>query len=530
LTPPTFLIAGETGALSWYSIKRAPLMTFLTRRDVLCTLLSASIGGILPASQQDTSGATSSTKGIERHDFEAVRNRILKAIASGAATGVAVAVAHGGRIIREEGFGWENREAAIRATARTPFSLASLTKPFTATLLMTLVAEGRLSLDDSANQHLAKSKIVGKNGNADAATVRLLGAHVSGLPSMFEEYDRNEANLALSSEALLREYGSLAYPPGSCYEYSNLGFAALGAIASSLTGVDFGTLMTQRVLIPLGLDDSFFDTDVARLSTGAARYDPSGNPIPYYTTSTPASGELYASAHDLAQFAMFNMKNRDRAQILDDRWIDELHEPVFKGPSGIATTFGWFTGHLDSGVPVIFKSGGQRGVATALYMVPSENLACLVLTNRSDGRDLCISVCNEILASFLPEWRQPEETSGPAPSKFVVTPSLGGRWQGTLTNGGATMQVGLNIESSDLATLELDGKPAEKISEMYGEGAAFTGVSAGLIDSADARRTGVKVVKIKLVPYRGMLAGRILATDSKSVTLPYVLSQHRVPA
>ena len=505
-------------------------MTSLARREFLSSLLFASAQSIVPASMQGTTNRKSRAAVLDKHDFGSVRRRILKEIAGGAATGVAVAVAHNGKIVWEEGFGWANREAALKATARTPFSLASLTKPFTATTLMTLVAEGKLSLDDSANKHLAKSKIVDKNGNADAATVRLLGAHASGLPSIFEEYDRVEAHLALSPEALLTEYGCLAYPPGSCYEYSNIGFAALGAIASRVTGVEFGTLMTQRVLTPLGLDDSFFDTRVARLSTGAARYDASGNPIPYYTTSTPASGELYASAHDLAQFAMFNMKSRSRPQILDDRWIDELHKPVFSGPSGVATTFGWFIGHLESGVPVIFKSGGQRGVATALYMLPSENLACLVLTNRSDGRELCSSVCNQVLASFLPEWRQPEETSGPAPSKFVVTPSLDGRWQGTLTNGGAKMRVRLNIESSHLATFELDGKPAEKITAMYSEGIAFTGVSAGLIDSPDARRTGAKTLKIKLIPYKGMLAGRILATDFKSVTLPYVLSLNRVPA
>jgi CubicO group peptidase (beta-lactamase class C family) len=122
----------------------------------------------------------------------------------------------------------------------------------------------------------------------------------------------------------------------SCYEYNNIGFAAFAAIASNLTGADFGTLMTQRVLIPVGLHDSFFDTTVMRLLMGAARYDPSDNPIPYYTTSTPASGELYASVHDLAHFAMFNMKNhvQGQASILDDRWIDELHKPVFVGPSG----------------------------------------------------------------------------------------------------------------------------------------------------------------------------------------------------
>ena len=504
-------------------------MTYPTRREFLGTLLFASIPCILPASKTSASSVRSSAASLERHDFGPVRDRVLKEIADGAATGVAVAVAHRGQIIWEEGFGWANREAAAKATSHTPFSLASLTKPFTATTLMTLVAEGKLSLDDPANHYLAKSRIVGTKGNADAATVRQLGAHVSGLPTMFAIYDRSEANLALSSEALLAEYGSLAYPPGSCFEYSNIGFAALGAIASNLTGVGFGNLMTERVLRPLGLDDSFFGTTIARLSTGAARYDASGNPIPHYTTATPASGELYASAHDVALFAMFNMTRPDWARILGDRWIEELHKPVFIGTSGLASTFGWFTGHLKSGELVLFKVGGQPGVATALYMVPSENLACLVLTNRTDGRELCSSVCNEILASYLPDWRPPTEAIGPLPTPFVITPELGGHWRGTLTNDGAKMQVRLKIESSDAATLQLDDKPAEKITEMHLEGAAFTGASTGVIESPDAKRTGAKTLSLKLIPHEGMLVGRILATDSKTVMLPYVLSLNRVP-
>lgn len=509
------------------------MITLATRREVLGTLLSASIGGILPASKYDGNDTNSSATAHARRNFESVRNLILQAIAHGKATGVAVAVAHGGSIVWEEGFGWANREARLKVTAHTPFTLASITKPFTATALMTLAAEGKLSLDEPGNNYLVKSKIEGQNGNPEEATVKLLGAHISGLPTMYEGYNRGEAGLAQSPDALLRNYGRLAYPPGSCYEYGNIGFAALAAIASNLTGTDFGTLMTQRVLTPLGLHDSFFDTRVARLPTGAARYDPSGDPIPYYATSTPASGELYASAHDLAHFAMFNMKNhvQGQASILDDRWIDELHKPVFVGPSGVATTFGWFTGHLKFGVPVIFKNGGQPGVATVLYMLPSENLACVVLTNRSDGRELCSRVCDQLLASYLPAWQQPEETAGPAPSPFAVTPSFGGRWQGALANDGTKIPVELNIDCSDSATLTLGDKPTEKVTGMQSEGGAFTGVSVGFIDSADALRTGAKTLKIKLVPYEGRLVGRILATagdpNVKNVMLPYVLTLNR---
>jgi hypothetical protein len=160
-------------------------------------------------------------------------------------------------------------------------------------------------------------------------------------------------------------------------------------------------------------------------------------------------------------------------------------------------------------------------------MVPSQNLASLVLTNRTEGRELCLSVCNEILSSYLPEWRQLEETAGPSPSPFVITSSLGGHWQGTLTNDGAKMQVRLKIESSDSATLQLDDKPAEKITEMHLEGVGFTGASNGVIESPDARRTGAKALSLKLIPHEGMLVGRILATDSKTVMLPYVLSLNR---
>jgi CubicO group peptidase (beta-lactamase class C family) len=509
------------------------MMTILTRREVLRTLLSTSIGNVLSFSRPVGTDGKSFNVAGKRRDIEPVRHHILQAIARGEATGVVVAVAHLGRIVWEEGFGWANRDAGLKATPRTPFSVASITKPFTATTLMTLIAEGKLSLEDPANQYLSNSEIEDINGNANAVTVRRLGAHVSGLPVMFEEYDTDEAKLALASDALLREYGRLAYPPGSCYEYSNIGFAALNSIAANLTGTDIGTLMTQRVLGPLGLHDSFFDTSVARLSMGAARYDASGNPIPYYTTSAPASGELYASAHDLARFAMFNMKNRvpGQVQILDDRWIDELDKPVFVGPSGVATTFGWSRGRLKSGTPILFKNGGQPGVATILYMVPSEGLACLVLTNRSDGRNLASSVCNQILASYLPEWQQPEEGSGPSTFPFIATPSFVGQWQGTLRNGGANMQVRLNIDSSSSATLTLGNKPAEKINEMRSEGVAITGVSTGLIDSPDAVRTGAKTLKIKLISYEGKLIGRVLATagdpNIKNVMLPYVLNLSR---
>jgi CubicO group peptidase (beta-lactamase class C family) len=498
----------------------------ITRREVVRAAFTASVGALLPIFVR---GVEASNAPDTHVDFEPVRQRVFQAVAHGEATGVAVAVVHGGRIIWEEGFGWANRESGLKATAHTPFSLASITKPFTTTALMTLAAEGNLSLDEPANKYLRKSKILGPNGNPDDATLRRLGAHAGGLPSMFEHYFSGEPTQSPSAEALLRDYGKLAYPPGSYYEYSNIGYVALGAIASSLTGMDFGSLMTRRVLEPLGLRDSFYGTDDSRLKTSAVRYDDSGNPIPYYTTSTPPSGEVYASAHDLARFAIFNLKKRVDGQILDTRWIDKLHRPVFEADSGTATTFGWFSGRTKSGLPVIFKSGGQPGVATMLYVVPSENLACLVLTNRSNGRELAVGLCDQILTTVLPQWSRPNETPVPPRLPFVATPAFLGRWEGTLADGGANMRARLEVQSGDSATLCLGDKPAEKISEMQAEGTAFTGNTAGVIESSDAIRNEATMLALKLMPQDGKLVGRILATAKTPGTLlPYVLTLNKI--
>ncbi|MGO8790245.1 MAG: serine hydrolase domain-containing protein [Terriglobia bacterium] len=492
------------------------------RREFVRTFAIASVGALVRAVP----------KSVPRsYDFEPVRQHILQAIAKGDATGVAVAVARGGSIIWEEGFGWANRESGLKAAANTPFTLASITKPFTTTTLMLLAAEGKLDLDDPANKYLRPSSVQGPNGNPEEATLRRLGAHIGGLPSMFEWYFPDKAQYSPPAESLLRDYGRLAYPPGRCNEYSNIGYVALGAVAANVAGMDFGSLMTRRVLEPLRLRDSFFGTNVERLKTSAARYDDSGNPIPYYTTSTPPSGELYASAHDLALFAMFNLKNdlALRSPILESRWIDELHKPVFVGQSGTAATFGWFLGQTKTGTQVVFKGGGQPGVSTMLYMVPSENLACLALTNRSNGSEAAFRVCDQIMATILPQWSKPNGSVGPQPSPLSAASPFFGGWEGMLSNGGAHMRVRLEVKSGDSATLALGHEPAEKLSDIRAEGTAFTGKAVAVIESADAIRREATNLSLKLMPQNGKLIGRILAMSKDGGTaLPYVLTLSRL--
>jgi CubicO group peptidase (beta-lactamase class C family) len=501
------------------------------RREAMRWMFSAWFGAL--AAENLSAGTTAFNGDSGRVNFDRVRSRIQQAIGHGDATGVAVAVVKGGRIVWEEGFGWADQEAGVKATPHTPFSLASITKPFTATTIMTLVSEGKVALDEPANRYLAGCQLVGTDRNAEAVSVRLLGAHASGLPGIFECYGPEEQRLVPTPQALLQAYGRLAYPPAAVYEYSNLGFAALNAIALALTHAELGTLMQRRVLAPLGLNDSFFGTDAAQAKNAALRYDANGRLIPHYTTSTPASGELYASAHDLARFALFNMREGARGQggILSKQNIEELHRPVFTDPSGVATTFGWFKNHTTSGIPFFFKSGGDPGVANRMCFVPSKDLACVVLTNRSNGWELACSACDEVLMNYLPEWRRPVEDCGFPSKPFIATPAWRGRWQGLLEGGGANMPVELNVGPNEAATMSIGSGGAEEVTRLRSEGKAFTGLCTGKIDGPDAVRTGARTLQIKLIPYGNRLLGRVfdIAGDPniKNVRLPFVLTLSR---
>jgi CubicO group peptidase (beta-lactamase class C family) len=236
--------------------------------------------------------------------------------------------------------------------------------------------------------------------------------------------------------------------------------------------------MRRNVLAPLGLNDSFFGTDTTRLQNSATRYDPRGRPIPHDTTATPASGPLYASAHDLARFAIFTMRHRDTGQaaILSVDDIDELHRPVFTGPSGEASTFGWLMGHTASGVPFYFKSDGDPGVARWMCFVPSKDVA---VTNQSNAGELAYRVVDEWIANRLPDSRRPVEDCLFPSKPFIATSGCRDRWQGLLENDGASTPIQLNIESNEAATLTIGSNRAEVITGMRAEGKAFTGVSTG---------------------------------------------------
>ncbi|MGA7341723.1 MAG: serine hydrolase domain-containing protein, partial [Terracidiphilus sp.] len=234
--------------------------------------------------------------------FDGVRASIRKRITDQSVPSVAVAVAQHGKIIWEEGFGWADRENGIPATENTMYSLASISKPITATALMTLVQAGKIDLDKPINDYLGDAKLKARIGDANDATVRRVANHSSGLPLHYQFFLSNEPYQKPSYDETILRYGNLVTIPGEHYQYSNLGFGIVGYVLSRVSGEGYADFMRDAVFLKLGMTHTSVGVGPGLEKFQAIRYDQKGSPIPFYDFDHPGASAIYSSAHDLVRF------------------------------------------------------------------------------------------------------------------------------------------------------------------------------------------------------------------------------------
>jgi CubicO group peptidase (beta-lactamase class C family) len=190
---------------------------------------------------------TAAAPSVSDDRFESVRNLIRKQLTDEQLPSLAVAVAVDGKAIWEEGFGWADRENRIPATEHTLYSLASISKPFTATALMILRERGKIDLDRAVNDYLGEAKLRGRAGDAAGATVRRVANHTSGLPLHYQFFYEDEPYREPLMDDTIMRYGILVNPPGKVYQYSNLGYGILDRIISNVSGRSYADYMRTDV-------------------------------------------------------------------------------------------------------------------------------------------------------------------------------------------------------------------------------------------------------------------------------------------
>src|SRR5258708_7172167 len=242
---------------------------------------------------------THSTSSTPQYDFAPVRAYINKTIAEKQLPSVSVALAKDGKIIWEEAFGWADREKMIPATPGTVYALASLTKPYTSTGVRELVEQHKIDLDHPINEYLGSAPLTAIAGDASAATVRRVLCHTSGLPThsvnLFGEQIPPMADT-------IRRYGGLVNSPGEYFEYSNLGYGALGYITSLVSQLDWKDYMRDKVFLPLGLLHTSVGIGPGLDAFAAARYDNGNHRLLPFAADTPGASTIWSSAHDVVRF------------------------------------------------------------------------------------------------------------------------------------------------------------------------------------------------------------------------------------
>ena len=285
--------------------------------------------------------------------------------------GIAVGVLRGGVVVTAAaGVRELGGDAAV--SPADVFRIASISKPFVATLVMSLAQDGLLSLDEPPP------------GTRVAATIRQLLSHQAGLacewPTPLDDAgDDDAALLRLAAE----EPRLLPVGPGELFSYSNVGFWLVGAAAARADGKTFEEAMRKRVLEPIGLETTGYDAE--RPVPGHNQIVPGGDEHRRIEDRYPRvrrpSGGLWSSVGDLLRFASHHLGAAGPLSVESAR---EMRRPIVAGP-GYELGLGWFLTER-AGHAAAEHDGAAAGYQSLLLLVPDEQLAFAALTNSSRGR------------------------------------------------------------------------------------------------------------------------------------------------
>lgn len=298
--------------------------------------------------------------------------------------GLAVRVLRGQESVYAGDFGFANLEHGVLVTPETVFEIASVTKLFTAQLVMRLVQRGQLDLDAP----LASIIPAYIPPAWSAVTVRHCLAHQSGIPS----YTAPPSYWAITgrdkthAEVLsLVNQEPLKFEPGERNAYDNTGFYLLGLVIEEIYGQPYAAALENIIFAPLGMKHTRANDYAAVIPHRAQGYqlrDGVLNNKPYYSPSnTFSAGCVVSTADDLMRW---------RASLFDDSVLDATHRALWWTPHpsragnerewGYTLGLGWF--RLDTPLGLLLgHNGGIAGFASAWMYFPDTDLTAVVLCN-----------------------------------------------------------------------------------------------------------------------------------------------------
>jgi CubicO group peptidase (beta-lactamase class C family) len=290
-------------------------------------------------------------------------------------------VAEHGQVILKKGFGLANMEWNIPNAPDTKFRLGSITKQFTATLILQLVEQGKIDLNAPVTRYLPDYPA----RTGDRITIHHLLNHTSGIPGYtevpgFEAKSREPYQPGKFIDTF--SHLDLFFEPGTRFSYSNSGYFLLGVILEKITGEPYEKLLRERIYSPAGMNDSGYDSTRPLLSKRASGYDKNfdGSYVNtgYLDMTQPyAAGSLYSTVEDLYKW--------DQA-LYGEKILSAASKQRMFTPGLSNYGYAWDITSAD-GVTTIEHGGGINGFNTLISRNP-ESKRLIVLLNNTGGAPL----------------------------------------------------------------------------------------------------------------------------------------------
>jgi CubicO group peptidase (beta-lactamase class C family) len=271
----------------------------------------------------------------------------------------------------------------------TEFEIGSNTKVFTSLILADMAQRGEVSLDDPVAKFLPSDvKMPTRNGKQ--ITLIDLSTHTSGLPRMpdnLKPVDLEDPNRDYTVDQLYEflDGYSLLRDIGAQFQYSNLGVELLGHALSLRAGMDYESLVRQRISGPLGMKDTAINLSPGMATRMAVGHDAALQAVKSWEQpALPGAGALHSTANDLLTFLSAELGNSSLKQSMARQL--SVRRPA--GAPNMAVALGWFVRNDQRGT-VIWHNGGTGGFRTFMGFNPETRTGVVILTNASsaDGPD-----------------------------------------------------------------------------------------------------------------------------------------------
>lgn len=321
----------------------------------------------------------------ETLDTAKIDSHVEAVMASARIPGVAVGIVHEDRVVYLKGYGDAGNGGPV--TPQTQFSLASVSKPFTALAVMQLVEAGKVDLDQPVQKYLPEFQLA----DADAAsriTVRHLLTHASGLHTVSGlQHFLSRENSPDALAGYVREFAAVrpTAPAGAKYQYSNANYTLLASLVEIVSGEPFEQYMRDHVLTPLGMPRTCFSSVEAKDRVIGHRYW-FGWPVAF--SGLPSSRHhlgacgIHSSAEELSQFliAHLNGGRIEGRSVLSAEGIAALQKPAVEIRPKRHYALGWFH-HDDPNGQSLSHEGDWPDCNAELVMNPDDRWGVVVLMN-----------------------------------------------------------------------------------------------------------------------------------------------------